>query len=261
MYSLPRTFSACDRGGSRAINFISTTQTFLSHRLSSMPISRNQKQFQLGFAYRNTFHSPLSPALTLASVLCRTDNSESSTNVSRPYTISYYAPQFPAKPPHCVRRLRPHPLLESAAVNWDLMENPSTITLNYYSLSSQLLVEQATTPPLPALSVTSIYLPWTINVRASNGSYVTFEDLFKSVYRSLRTIVTTIEFNLFLHQTDQKRATRAYEQRCRRFRSVPAHDKEKRGGMKRVDFLMGHTKFHSISNTGHRSDEWRLNVS
>jgi hypothetical protein len=141
------------------------------------------------------------------------------------------------------------------------MENPSTITLNNYPLSSRLLVELATTPPLPALSITSIHLPWIINVRASNSSYVTVEDLFHSVYYSLRTNITTHEFDLLPHQMDRKRATRAYEQRYRRFRSNSAHDEEKRGGMKRIDFLMGRTRFHSISNTGHRSDEWRLNVS
>lgn len=140
------------------------------------------------------------------------------------------------------------------------MENPSTIALSNYS-PSRLRVEQATAPPLPALSITLIHFPWTINVYASNGSYVSLEDLFESIYRSLRTNITTNEFNLLPHKNDQKRATRAYEQRYRRFRSISAHDKEKRGGMKRVDFLMGRTKFHSITNTGRRSDEWRLNVS
>lgn len=229
-----------------------------------MPTSRKQKQVR--FAYKNTFHSPRTPALTFASSISSSAGPITPPQMFHglpgpsPYTISF-VPQFPAKSPHYVGPLRPHPLLESAAVNWNLMENPSAITLNNYLLSSRLLVEQATTPPLPALSIISIHLPWTINVRASNGSYVTLGDLFDSVYLSLRTNITTNEFNLLPHQNDQKRATRAYEQRYRRLRSISAHDEEKRGGMKRIDFLMGHTTFHSISNTGRRSDEWRLNVS
>jgi hypothetical protein len=175
-----------------------------------------------------------------------------------PYPFSY-APQFPAKTPHYVGPFRPHRLLES--VSWDMIESPSTITLNNYPLSSRLFVEMATTPPLPAFSITSIHLPWVINIRASNGVYVTLEDFFESLYRSLRTNITTNEYNLLPHQKDRKRATVAYEQRYRRFRSDSAHDSEKRSGMKRVDFLMGRTHFHSISNSGHRSDEWRLNVS
>ena len=91
-----------------------------------------------------------------------------------PYTI-YCIPQFSAKPPRYVGSLRPHPLLESAVVNWDLIEHPSTMTLNKYLRLglNRLLVEQATTLPLPAISIISIYLPWTINVRARNGAYVT----------------------------------------------------------------------------------------
>ena len=229
-----------------------------------MPTSRNQKQVR--FAYRNTFHSPvcspLTPALTFAPSI------PSSTGPITPPQMSNGLPgpspfiiSLPANHPHYIEPLRPHPLLESAAVNWDLMENSSTITLNNYLLSSRLLVEQATSPPLPSLSIISIHLPWTINVYASNGSYVTLEDLFDSVYRSLRTNITPDEFNSLPHQNDQKRATRAYEQRYRRFRNISAHDEEKRGGMKRIDFLMGRTRFHSISSTGRRADEWRLNVS
>ena len=238
--------------------------TFLSPCLSTMPTSRKQKQVR--FAYRNIFHSPPTPALTIASSIMSSAGPITPPQMSHglpgpsPYTISY-DPHFPAKLPHYVAPLRLHPLLESAAVNWDLMENPSTITLDNYLLSSRLLVEQATTPPLPALSIISIHLPWTINIRASNGSYVTLEDFFESVYRSLRTNITTNEFNLLPHQNDKKRATRAYERRYRRLRSISAHDEEKRGGMKRIDFLMGRTRFHSISSTGRRSDEWRLNVT
>ena len=236
---------------------------YLSLSFSTMPTSRKQKQVR--FAYRDTFHSPVTPALTFASSILSSPGPITPPQTSHglpgpsPYTISY-VPQFPGKPPLHSGPLRPHPLLESAAVNWDLRENPSTIALSNYSLS-RMRVEQATTPPLPVLSITSTHLPWTINVYASNGSYVTCEDFFESVYRSLRTNITTNEFNLLPHQNDQRRATRAYEQRYRRFRSTSAHDKEKRGGMKRVDFLMGRTRFHSITNTGRRSDEWRLNVS
>ena len=132
--------------------------------------------------------------------------------------------------------------------------------MHNYKISTRLFVEQATNPPLPALSITSLRLPWTIHVRASNGFYVTFEDLFDAIYHSLRINIATNEF-ISLHQTDQTRATRAYEQRYRRFRNITAHDHEQRGGMKRVDFLMGHTRFHSISKTGRRPDEWQLNVS
>ena len=236
----------------RAWKLITHALTFASS-IPSIPSSPAPPQT----SHENTFYSPVTPALTFASSIQSSPAPpQTSHDLKGPSpSTNSYVPQLLVKP------LRLHRLLESAAINWDLMENPSTITRNNYPLSSRLLAELAIIPPLPAFSITSIHLPWTINIRASNGSCVTLDDLFETVYRSLRTNITTNEFNLLPHQNDQKRATRAYEQRYRRFRSISAHDdSEKRGGMKRVDFLMGRTRFHSITNTGRHSDELQLNV-
>ena len=238
-----------------------------------MSTFRQPKQVRFA-THKNTFHSPHTPPslLTIAS-----DSESSSSGPTTPpqmfdslpepfpYMVSHVPLYFKyANPLHYVEPLRPNQLLDSAVVNWDLMLNPSTITLNNcYSLSSRMLVEQATTPALPALSIISIHFPWSIDVHASNGSYVTLEDLFDSVYHSLRTNVTANEYDLLVlpHKDDKKRAARAYKQRYERIRNISAQDEEKRGGMKRIDFLMGRTRFHSISNTGRRSDEWRLDVT
>ncbi|KDR67080.1 hypothetical protein GALMADRAFT_80144 [Galerina marginata CBS 339.88] len=141
------------------------------------------------------------------------------------------------------------------------MDHPSAITRNHHTVSSRALCEPATNPPLGFISMTSPYLPWTIKVYASNRSYVTLEDVYESIYRSLRANVTPSEFNSFPTPNDQRRATRAYEQRYRRQRSTRIYEEEKRGGMKRVDFLMGHTRFLGISNNGRRPEEWHLNVT
>jgi hypothetical protein len=218
---------------------------------------------QVRFAYKNTFHSPRTPALTFETSIPSSAGPITpplmNHGLAGPYTIAY-VPSFPVKTSY-YNRPRPHPLLETGAVNWDLRENPSTITRNNYLLSSPLFYEHATTPPLPFISITLLPLPWIIDVHPTNGTYVTLGDVFDSIYRSLRINITTREFNSLPHKQDQYSATRAYEQRYRRLRCASAHDEEKRKGMKRVDFLMGHTKIHSISNTGRRSDEWRLNVS
>ncbi|KAF8815082.1 hypothetical protein BYT27DRAFT_7227784 [Phlegmacium glaucopus] len=109
------------------------------------------------------------------------------------------------------------------------------MTRNNYSLSTRTFREPATTPPLPFLTITSIHLPWTIKVYASNGSYVTLEDIFDCMYHSLRTNITSGEFKMFPMPEDQRRATRAYKERYRRLRNNRAYNEEKRGGMKRVD--------------------------
>ena len=209
-----------------------------------MPTFKKEKQVR--FAYNlHTFHSPGIPERSL---------STPTSPINRfpgpyPYAFSY-ASSVP----------RPHPLLEVSAVRWDMMENSSTITRNKHFLPGRALHEPATTPPLSLLFISSIHLPWIINVYASNGSYVSVGDVFHSIYRSLRTNITTTEFNLFPRRKDQVRATRAYEQRYRRFRNTYGNDNEKRCGMKRIDFLMNHTRFHGISKTGHHPGEWQLNV-
>jgi len=70
-------------------------------------------------------------------------------------------------------------------------------------LPSRVLHKQATTPPLPFISIASSHLPWS----TLNGSYVSVGDVCSSIYQSLRTNITTSEFNCFPHQRDQVRAT------------------------------------------------------
>lgn len=215
-----------------------------------MPTFKKDKQVR--FAYNlHTFHSPGVPALKALAPSVPSSITPPSTTHPLPRSSSYSNPYFSPSL---------HPLLEATAVNWNLMEHLSTLTLNNHLFPSRAFYEQATTPPLPFLSITSLYLPWSIDVYASNGSFVTVGDVFSCIYRSLRTNITTMEFNSFPNQREQVRATRAYEQRYRRFRQTYGHDEEKRGGMKRIDFLMGHTRFHGISNSGHHPDQWQLNV-
>lgn len=215
-----------------------------------MPTYKQKRQVR--FAYKNTYHSPHTTILPLPSLgLSSQTPVTSSSSGPSAYTIT----SFPS-----TSRCRPHPLLESSPLRWDLMENPSTITWNHHLISSQVLYEPATIPSLPFISITSIHLPWAIRVHPSHGSYVTVSDVFDCIYRSLRTNITTNEFDSIPLENDKRRATRAYEQRYRRLRSVSAYDKEKRGGMKRIDFLMGHTQFRGIS-PGSLSDDWRLNIT
>jgi hypothetical protein len=200
------------------------------------------------FAYKNFFYSPQNPVAT------------SPAHIPPP-SIGYGLPHALPYPPSTTS-VHAHPLLDASAITYDVMEHPSTITtLNNYSLSTRTLREQATTPPLPFLRITSIHLPWSIKVYASNGLFVTLEDVFDSIYRTLRTNITNAEFNMFSTQDDQRRATRAYEKRYRRLRNTRAYEEEKRGGMKRVDFLMNHTRFLSISNSSRLPDEWQLRVA
>jgi hypothetical protein len=127
-------------------------------------------------------------------------------------------------------------------------------------LSPRALLEPASEPPLAFIHISSQHLPWSCKVHASNGRYVTVSDVLESLYRSLRVNITQSEFQTMLPDKERRRATRAYEDRYRRYRGK-AYEDEKRGGMKRVDFLMGRTRFGGLSLDDHQPQEWRLRVT
>ena len=231
-----------------------------------MPHYITTKPKQVRFAYKlNIFHSPPppeTPALSFSSTIPSSSEPITPPSVTRsiPYVPSYapaksIMPSLRYDPP-----VRPHSYLDMSGVTWDLRDDQSAASSKHHPISSRALCEPATNPPLPFLAISSSRLPWTIKVYASNNSFVTVEDVLSSIYRSLRFNLTPLEFNTFT-PTDQRRATRAYKQRYDRQRSIRVYEKEKCGGMKRVDFLRGHTQFLGISNDGRQSEQWHLHVT
>ena len=232
-----------------------------------MPHYTTTKPKKVRFAYKNTFHSPpplQTPTLSFSSSTIPSSSgmiTPPSATRPIPYVPSYTPPKPSMPSSRYLGPVRPHSYLDTSGVTWDLRDHQSAASRNHHSISSRALCEPATNPPLPFITISSSHRPWFVKVYASNNSFVTVEDVLSSIYRSLRTNITPSEFNTFQSPTDQRRATRAYEQRYRRQRSVRVYEEEKRGGMKRVDFLMGHTQFLGISNESRRPEEWRLHVT
>ncbi|KDR67766.1 hypothetical protein GALMADRAFT_79446 [Galerina marginata CBS 339.88] len=154
-----------------------------------------------------------------------------------------------------------HRYLNISAVTWDLLDPTQMITRDQRPIPSHTLFEPATNPPLAFVTITSPYIPWTIEVNASHRPYLTLGDIFNGIYHSLHTQITWSEFNLLPSRNAQRRATRAYEWRYRRQQSARVYKHEKRGGMKRIDFLLEHSRFIGISNTCCQPDKWQLNVT
>ena len=211
--------------------------------------------------------SPYSTSSTLSPYPSRIDGLPGPT----PYVfVSSPRPKLPVSP---AGQHGCHPLLKPSALMYDLRDRVSTATSthNHHSLSIETLHESAFLPPRSYITIISSYLPWTIKVYASNGSYITLQDILSTIYSELRTNITPTEFQLLPSQHHRNRATRAYEHRYRRLRrplALPsereyhhtkASELEKRAGMKRVDFLMSHTKFFGI--VWQRGNEWKLNVA
>ncbi|KAF8172680.1 hypothetical protein BJ912DRAFT_859949 [Pholiota molesta] len=214
------------------------------------------------FANRNTFHStPVTPAMPPWTFLSSTDSSTLGA-ITPPWAFKYPVPlHSPSKSRHA-GLLRPHPYLEMYGIKWDMMDHPYAMSRNHHPISARAWKEPATSPPLPFLSITVANFPWRFSVYASNHSYVTFQDVVETIYRSLRKNITEGEFRMAgASATDRRRATRAYEHRYRRQLSTRLYEEEKRGGMKRVDFLMERTRFAGLSNISRRPDEWHLNIT
>ncbi|KAK2462592.1 hypothetical protein APHAL10511_005325 [Amanita phalloides] len=157
---------------------------------------------------------------------------------------------------------RVHTLLEystSPVIGYDFIDPPSALKVRREGVSSRLLSEPATSPPLQSLTLTSPHLPWRIPVAARNGTFVSVFDVIDSVYRCLRTHVSESEYHLLPTRADQERANAAYRQRYRRLKDPRAYDDEKRQGLRRIDFLMGHSKFRGLSRTDSGPTSWFLN--
>ncbi|KAF7354093.1 hypothetical protein MVEN_01096700 [Mycena venus] len=149
---------------------------------------------------------------------------------------------------------------DSPLLNYDISLHPSTITTHFQGVSTAGYLEPAVYPPQRAITIVTPHLPWSIPVTASNGRYVTVSDALNALYRSLRTNVTAVEFNSLGTQKLMRRASEAYAHRYMRLRGHRGYDEEKKQGVKRVDFLMGCTKFRGLSPTS-SADVWRIHVS
>jgi len=175
-----------------------------------------------------------------------------------PYTIS-----LPAGPaPKYLGSMRPHALLAlPPSINYDVGNHPSTASVQHLPLSMRSLSEPATRPPLPSLTIVMSRLPWSVYVTPSHGTFVSVSDVLSAIYRTLRVQITQSEFHSLPSPTDARRVSQTYEQRYKRLRGTVAYAEEKRGGVRRIDFLMGCTRFIGLSMTRQGPDVWCLNVS
>ncbi|KAF7343668.1 hypothetical protein MSAN_01946500 [Mycena sanguinolenta] len=143
-------------------------------------------------------------------------------------------------------------------LTYDISLHPTTISTHFHGLSSARLLKPAVYPPRPTISLVTPHLPWTLAIPpGTNAKYVTVLDVLTSIYLALRVNVTAKEFAALHTAEMMQRVTAAYTQRYRRLRSYDAeYALEKAEGVKRVDFLMGYTKFCGIAPTVGKPDVW-----
>ncbi|KAG6860027.1 hypothetical protein C0995_000312 [Termitomyces sp. Mi166 len=176
-----------------------------------------------------------------------------------PRLSPYSIPFSPSPEPACLHVLLQ--LSSSPLLNFDLRQSPSTITSHHRVIQLRALSEPATQPGLAALTIVIPHLPWSATVYPSHrGAFVSVDDVLEQLHAMLCMNISAEEFHLLPSDTDRYRVTVAYEQRYRRIRGSRKYEDEKSGGVRRIDFLMGHIKFMGLSPSATWPDAWVLHT-
>lgn len=150
-------------------------------------------------------------------------------------------------------------------LDYDLSLPPSSVTTSKpKAISSTVLEEAATTPPLPCITLVCAALPWTIVIPASSkkpSPFVTVEDVFNTLHRALRLAVTPAEYENLPSREVQSKVDAAYMNRYERIgvKGCKAYEDEKIKGVKRIDFLLGKNRFFGLERTA-VEDAWEMKV-
>jgi hypothetical protein len=144
-------------------------------------------------------------------------------------------------------------------VQYDLSHPLHTINSQF----TPSFLNPATYPPLPALTVFCRHIAWPIAVSPSQPTgYVSVIDVLTSVYTSLRLAVRRAEYDTLPSGDMRQKVDDAYFVRCRLLADEDERKLEALKGVKRVDFLVGKTRFLGLSGPVEGVPHiWELNVS
>ena len=181
----------------------------------------------------------------------RDDGQSSSRRV--PETRRYTHPQpYMPKP-----RTQVHPALTYGAASFDLRCAAPGYAAGY---------EPAVFPPAAYLRLTtpSLSSAWDVTVypQSSRGGYVTVLDVLNALHLSLRGHVGREEYEHYsgFSEKTRRQILAAFERRCQTRSSMHSYEKEKRSGIRRVDFLQDRTGLIGLGPT-ERADKFVYYVS
>ncbi|PPQ69404.1 hypothetical protein CVT25_004638 [Psilocybe cyanescens] len=141
-----------------------------------------------------------------------------------------------------------NPILATSnrSFDFDISKSPTSITY-YATLSKSVWEQPATQPAAHSMVVVCDRLPWVLTILPGGNQqgYVTVWDFIHGLYSSLRQSVSKTEFST-LSPEGQDAVAMAYKNRCKYFFEASQYDAEMMKGVKRVDFLVGHSIFSGI---------------
>jgi hypothetical protein len=148
-----------------------------------------------------------------------------------------------------------HPVLSETNLQYDMRYHPNQSNLH---LSPAILAGPASSPPLPSLPVRVAGLPWHYTIRPDpklppGNPVVTVQDVLVCLYFHLRTAVKADEYNS-MGKARKKEIIQTFERRI-------GHDPAQRGrGLRRVDFLGGHTIAQGLARAQSKDEVWDVVV-
>ena len=124
------------------------------------------------------------------------------------------------------------------------------------SVDLALLCEPAIYPPTPSIILQTEALPWSITVTAGS-TFVTLYDILQALHSSLRLQVTKTEWASFSRGSQDAIFT-SFLERVDRISGRIKREKQLGKGVRRLDFLVGRTKFFGISPYGGKPGVYRV---
>ncbi|KAJ7293885.1 hypothetical protein C8J57DRAFT_1270279 [Mycena rebaudengoi] len=162
---------------------------------------------------------------------------------------------IPAMHPVLCPASTPHLVFDVTLPAENVKPNPS------YPLSPNILLADATSPPLPSIVLTLPQLPrWPIIIKPSEGKSVRVMDVIHGIYTSLRLGAAAADFQA-LPPHIQSLVTGAFVRRYTRMPDGTSAKLEKSKGLKRVDFLGAGVKFVGLSKSMEGPNVWQLHLS
>lgn len=157
-----------------------------------------------------------------------------------------------------------HPSLsKGSGLTYDLSTLPIPGVTNTL-FSESLWHHPVTRPPTSQMEMECSLLPWRITIipaKNSNRPFITFGDFVTGLYQSLRRQVTPAEYAAIKTPQHRLPIDNAYKRRCKRTTDFDQYERERQGGVKRVDFLGDFVNFAGLSCNPNAKAQWTLHVA
>ncbi|KAF8156120.1 hypothetical protein B0H34DRAFT_659191 [Crassisporium funariophilum] len=210
------------------------------------------------FAPTNMVYSPTpatpSPSMSMSSL---PSTSSPDLPTPPPEEADYQPSIYPQMQIHYLLAFTPY---TDPVLFYDLSHPPET----HDPAHVHSFYEPATSPPLTSLVVIHPLFKWNITIRPSSaktGAYVSVSDVLHTLHSELRLAVHPAHYADIQEGEAKLSVDHAYYSRCARIREEGARKDAERKGIKKIDFLMGQTRFMGLSGTLSGPDIWELNVS